>query len=79
MMFTRFPYNLLALRAEDVLDEVTGKSAGLTIGDHIQVTGDRVGLGFNIINRWRHELLGIVPDRQGFDILADKTDRNVAD
>ena len=40
--------DLLALRAEDVLDEVAGKASGLTIGDHIQVTGDRVGLGFYI-------------------------------
>ena len=71
--------NLLALRAEDILDEVTGQSAGLTIGDHVQVTGDRVGLGFYIIDRWCNNLLGIVPDWQGLDILADKPDRNIPD
>ena len=71
--------DLLAFRAEDILDEVTGKSAGLTVGDHIQVTGDRVGLGFYISERGCNDFLGIVPDWQGFDILADKTDGNVTD
>jgi len=34
--------NLLAVRADDVLDEVTGKSGGLAVGDYIQVSGDRI-------------------------------------
>ena len=71
--------NLLALRAEDIPDEVAGKAGGLTIGDHIQVTGDRVGLGFHISESGCNDLIEIVPDWQGFDILADKTDRNVTD
>ena len=72
-------YNSLAICTDDILDEVTGKTAWGTIGDDVEIPGDTVVLGLDIIERRGDDIVGIIPDGECLGILAHKSEGEVSD